>query len=38
MENELNVENTQVAGYMHFYIKDGNIKSMSTTMNTELLS
>jgi len=22
----------------HFYIKDGNIKSMSTTMNTELLS
>ena len=27
MENELNVENTQVAGYMHFYIKDGQTKT-----------
>ena len=27
MKNELNVENVQVAGYMHFYIKDGQTKT-----------
>jgi len=27
MKKELNVENVQVAGYMHFYIKDGQPKT-----------
>jgi hypothetical protein len=27
MKKELNVENVQVAGYMHFYIKNGQTKT-----------
>jgi hypothetical protein len=27
MKKELNVENVQVAGYMHLYIKDGQTKT-----------
>ena len=27
MENKLNVENAQVAGYIHFYIKYGQTKT-----------
>ena len=26
MKKELNVENAQIGGYSHFYIKDGEIK------------
>ena len=26
MEKELNIENVQIGGYLHFYIKDGEIK------------
>jgi hypothetical protein len=26
MEKELNIENTQIGGYLHFYIKDGELK------------
>ena len=26
MKKELNVENAQIGGYLHFYIKDGELK------------